>query len=327
MVGMIFKQIAARIHEKNTTNNDPPLSSPDPGLRMLTRDISSSAPEADQKLNRVFHANIASLARQFPGGISDTEKMSMIHSILSEFDAYRTNSETAFREQLTCWSDVVSMLFNELLHWHGISPESQPAAEIIDTAKRLTSAREIQEWGRHLYEFLHPIDRNSPVDTSTARLRATDPSSTNDNPAGLNGGGAALEQLRKIKQENRHAYIVFFHLSCLDVISKRFGQEVIEDCLMAIAANLTAHLPSTDQVYHWSDATLLAIVPRRISEIMLSAQLEHIVAQSCENAIQIDDRSVMIRVPINFDIISIHRLHKPEDLLRLSAQSFTAGRL
>jgi GGDEF domain-containing protein len=327
MTGMILKQIASRIQEKITTNNNPPLPAPDHGLRMLPKAINPGTPETSQELNRIFHAGIDSLARQFPVGISDAEKMSMVRSILLEFDAYRTNSETAFHEQLTCWRNVVTMLFNELLHWHGISPESPPAAEILDTAKSLTSAKEIQDWGRHLYEFLHPIDRNSPVDTSTAQLRATDPSSTNDNPVGLNGGGVALEQLRKIKQANRHAYVVFFHLNCLDVISKRFGQEVIEDCLMAIAANLTAHLPSTDLVYHWSDATLLAIVPRRVSEIMLSAELERIVAQSCENAIQIDNRSIMIRVPINFDIISTHRVHKPEDLLRLSVQSFNAGRL
>jgi hypothetical protein len=109
------------------------------------------------------------------------------------------------------------------------------------------------------------------------QLKEANRSTTNDNAAGLRGGGAAVEHLRAILENCSLGYIVFFRLGCMDVIGERFGTEATQDSLMAVAAFLTHSLRSDDMIYFWSDTSLLAILestaPRRRSMRQFSALL------------------------------------------------------
>jgi len=152
-----------------------------------------------------------------------------------------------------------------------------------------------------------------------ARLRTADCSTANDNAAGLRGGGSALEHLRKIMGDGGDGFIVLFRLSCLDVISQRFGPEAVEDCLMAVSAFLTAGLQSDDSIYHWRDSALMAILQGRYSEFIVSAELVRIISQNRESSINVAGRPIMLRLPISFEVTPINRLKTADDLLKISA--------
>jgi GGDEF domain-containing protein len=147
-----------------------------------------------------------------------------------------------------------------------------------------------------------------------------DCSTANDNAAGLRGGGSAVEHLRKILANGGDGFIVLFRLSCLDIISQRFGSEAVEDCLMAVSAFLTAGLQNNDAIYHWSDSALLAILQGRHSELIVTAELDRIIAQNRESSINVAGRAIMLRIPITFELTPINRLQNADDLLRISAQ-------
>jgi hypothetical protein len=92
---------------------------------------------------------------------------------------------------------------------------------------------------------------------------------------------------------------------------------------MAVSAFLTASLHNEDAIYHWSDSSLLAILQGRASEQILAAELQRIASQNRESSINVAGRTIMLRIPLAFDLTPISRLHTAEDLFRLSTQGTT----
>jgi GGDEF domain-containing protein len=276
-------------------------------LTLLVEGAAAGVPEVEPEAYRGFRSKVEELARRLPDRLPDEEKLALIQSILREFTSYRNGAETA-------------ALLGELLANLGVDPASADAVPLVQLAKRLSNAGEINTWREKYNLFLHPLNGKGPAEDLAARLRTADCSTANDNAAGLRGGGSALEHLRKIMAAEGGGFIVLFRMSCLEVISQRFGPEAVEDCLMAVSAYLTAGLQSSDSIYHWSDSALLAILQGRPNEAILSAELERIMAQNRESSINVAGRTIMLRIPLTFEVTPISRLRSADDLLRISAR-------
>lgn len=316
---MNLKQLGGWGQSRSSGNGELVLPTADRCLTLLVDGAAAGVPEMDAAKYRAFRSKVDELARRLPDRLPDEEKLALIATILREFESYRNGAETALREQLAGWRNVVGVLFGELLANLGVDPKSKDAAPILQLVKQLTTAGEIEEWRQKLNLYLHPLNGNGPAADVAARLRAADCSTANDNAAGLRGGGSAMEHLRKIMDAGEDGFIVLFRLSCLDIISQRFGAEAVEDCLMAVSAFLTAGLESNDTIYHWSDSALLAILRGRYSEFIVTAELNRIISQNRESSINVAGRSIMLRIPIAFEVTPINRLRSPEDLMRISA--------
>jgi hypothetical protein len=92
----------------------------------------------------------------------------------------------------------------------------------------------------------------------------------------------------------------------------------VEDCLMAVAAHFTSQLNSEDRVYHWSDSSLVAILLNRYIEENLVAELERIASRNRDVSITVGDRTIVLRVPLLFDIFPLIRFKQAEDLYRFT---------
>jgi|GEM_PF-1272390 len=293
-------------------------------LTLLVDGAARGAIEVDSTTYKSFRATLDELARKIPDRLPDEEKLALIRAINHEFDAYRQLTETAIRERQAAWRSSVTLLMEELIHDLGLDSAATKIALLQTNLKRIASTEEIVGWREELNSFLHPLDGASPSEDLAARLRTADCSTANDNAAGLRGGGAAIEQVRKIMQQTAEGFIVVFRLSCMDIVSQRFGAEAVQDCLMAVSSFLTTGLESTDFIYHWSDSALLAILQGRPNEKILTAELERIINQNRESTINIAGRAIMLRIPITFQITPINRLRNAEDLLRVSARQTSA---
>jgi hypothetical protein len=89
---------------------------------------------------------------------------------------------------------------------------------------------------------------------------------------------------------------------------------------MAVSAFLIASLHSDDGIYHWSESSLIAVLQGRPSEQILAAELNRIAAQNRESSINVSGRTIMLRIPLAFELTPISRLRSAEDLYRISAQ-------
>jgi GGDEF domain-containing protein len=288
-------------------------------LTLLAEGAALNVPEIDEESYKAFRANVSSLALQLPDRLPDNDKLDLLRRILAEFEAYRESSETALRERLSGWRGVVKALFRDLLASLADEVKSPVAKALEQEIARLTTAAEIEKWSEDLAQFLHPPDAQGQA-LGLASLKTADRSTANDNAAGLRGGGAAVEYVRKIMERGGDGFIALFRLSCLDVINHRFGSAAVEDCLMAVSAFLTSSLRGEDAIYHWNDSSLLAILQPRASVQILTAELTRIVSQNRECSIKVEGRTIMLRTPLEFELTPINRLRTAEDLYRLSTQ-------
>ena len=299
-------------------------ANPDRVLTLVVEGTARGVPEVDGKEYKEFRANLAKLALQLSDRLPDEEKLAQVRAILREFEGYRDRSETELRNRTSEWRTAVSFLFRELLKGLGIDATSPNAAKLLQNVATAAAAEDVRVFHEHLETFLHPQGADSaPAEAS--QFRKADHTTANDNAAGLRGGGAAVEQVRRIMERGDKAFIVLFRLSCLNMISQRFGPEAVEDCLMAVSAFLTQSLNSDDAIYHWSDSSLLAVLQGRANEQILTAELDRIVMQNRETTVCIGGRATMLRIPITFDLTPIECLKSAEDLYKITLLN-TGGR-
>ena len=286
-------------------------------MTLLVEGVALNVPAIDGETYKEFRAKVGQLALQIPDRLPDEEKLFQIRAILHEFEMYREGSEKALRERQNAWRSVVTTMLRELLASLGIGNASSGAAPLGAKVAALETAVEVLAWRAELDELLHPAGL-SDLSANRSSLKALDRSTANDNAAGLRGGGSAVEHLRRILERGGNGFIALFKLSCLDVINQRFGQEAVQDCLMAVSAFLTSSLNSDDAIYHCNDSTLLAILQGRAHQEMVTAELQRIVSQNRETNVRMGGRLVMLRIPIVFELTPIDRLHDADDLFKLT---------
>jgi GGDEF domain-containing protein len=267
-----------------------------------------------------FRGKVSQLAAQLRDGLPDAEKLALILSVLHEFEQYRKLSEEEMRDRVSGWRTLVSKLLVDLLARTGIDAGSSDAAPLVQNVASLLTGEELNGFLIQLTDFFRLSSADSRS-VRAAQLTAADRTTANDNAAGLRGGGAALEHVRRIMEQGIGGYAVLFQLNCLGMIGERFGVEAVQDSLMAVSAFLTHSLRSDDAVYHWSDSTLLAILQTPVSENILGAAMRRIVGNNRDITIQIGGRTVMLRIPLEFEITPIDQLRTAEDLHKLSAPS------
>jgi GGDEF domain-containing protein len=288
-------------------------------LTALVEGVAESMPRVDAARYSEFRGKAALMSAQIPKTMENSERMKAVRMILREFDSYRVGFENTLREREKSWKTLTNKLMREMLAALDISHDSAGVPLLVEGIEPLSSTEQIQNFCSQLEDFLQSRAAGQQT-AQPASLTATDTSMTNDNAAGLPGGGAAIERLRKAMERGSSGFVVIFRLSCLEMVSQRFGLEAAEDCIMAVAAYLTSSLHSDDAIFHWSDSSLVAILMGRSNEPILDAELRNIVHKNSDIHVKIDDRPIMLRIPISFEILPITRFNSAEDLYKLWAQ-------
>jgi hypothetical protein len=289
-------------------------------LTQLAEGAASNAVVVDPTDFTAFRGRVSHLALQMRDGLPDAERLGLILNVIHEFEHYRKLSDDAIRDRVCAWRTLVSKLLVDLLARTGIEAGSGDASPLVLRVASLLTSEEINGFIIQLTDFF----RLTNADGRTARaaqLTAADRTTANDNAAGLRGGGAAVDHVRKIMERHISGYAVLFQLNCLSMIGERFGAEAVQDSLMAVSAFLTHSLRSDDAVYHWSDSSLLAILQTPVSVPILSAAMRRIIDNNRDITIRIGGRTVMLRIPLEYEITRIDQLRTADDLYKLSAPS------
>jgi GGDEF domain-containing protein len=267
-----------------------------------------------------FRGRVSQLALQMRDGLPEPDRVALIGQILHEFQRYRSLSEEVIKDRISGWRTLVSKLLVDLLTRTGLDPDSADAAPLVRRVPSLLTAEELNAFLVQLTAFFRLGNLESRA-SRAAQLAMADRSTANDNASGLRGGGAAVEHVRRMMDRQIAGYAVLFQLNCLDTIGERFGMEAIQDSLMAVSAFLTHSLRSDDAIYHWSDSSLLAVLQTPVSAPILTAAMRRIVDNNRDITIQIGGRTVMLRIPLEFEITATCELGAPEDLNKLTAPS------
>jgi len=289
-------------------------------LTLMVEGAALNMVEIDAESYKSFHKKVSGMAMQAPDSLPEDDKLALIQTILQEFEGYRKGTEGELRDRQNRWRRLTAMQLGELLERVGVDAGSAEAVPLVSKIAVLETSAEIQEYSARLQEFLHPSGGARSAPAAASALKVADRSTANDNAAGLRGGGSAVAYLKRMMERGGNGHIALFRLGCLEIISERFGLEAVQDSVMAVSAFLTHNLHSDDAIFHWSDSSLLIILEGRASEQILTAELQRIVSQNRDITVNISGRTVMLRIPLDFELTPIACLRSAEDLYKLSAK-------
>jgi GGDEF domain-containing protein len=283
-------------------------------LMRLIDGVAANAPQIDAEALQTFHGKVARLSQSVPDTLPELDKIVVIDQVVREFERYRIQTENSVKARVAGWRALAGDMLRELIRRMNLEPSSPGVSPLIAKIGFLATVEEIAAYRQLLDEFLHPPE--APELDLAATLKVTDRSTANDNATGLHGGGSAIEHLRGLMQRGKKGFVVHFRLGCLEIISQRFGMEAVEDCLMAVSSYLTDSLHAEDKIYHWSDSSLLVVAQGRVNRQILESELGRIVSLNKNINIQIGGRTVMLRIPLEYDITPISSFREAEDLER-----------
>jgi GGDEF domain-containing protein len=281
--------------------------------------VAEAMPRIDAATYSSFRGTATRMGLQIPDTMDNAERMKVVNAILHEFENYRLGVENAQREQRRNWRLLTGKLVKELLSALGVKPDLAAALPLTEDIEKLATGEEIKQYRDLLDGFLAMRSQNGEAGKISSLMEA-DTSTANDNAAGLMGGGAAVEHLKKVMERGVFGFVAIFQLSCMEMVNQRFGPEAVEDCLMAVSACLTAGLHSEDAIFHWSDSSLLAILLGRPNEHLLDAELRRIATKNSDINVNIGGRLIMLRIPLTFELTPIDRFKSANDLYKLSLQ-------
>ena len=287
-------------------------------LSLLVTGVAKNTPEVDSAAYLRFQENVAQLGLELADPGPGQDKVSLLREIVHEFELHYATAGKELKEQLSAWRSLTSRLFRELLGSMGLDASSAEAKPLVAGARTLTSSEEIHAYQEALDEYLRPRRTESGEAAASAALKAANLSTNNDTATGLRGGGAAVEQLGKELERGSSGFIVLIRLSCIDMVFERFGMETVEDCLMSVSSQLTADLHNDDNVYHWSDSSLLAILTGRSCEEHVVAELERSASRNRDITVTVRGRVIMLRIPLVFELAPFSRFKYAEDLHKFS---------
>jgi GGDEF domain-containing protein len=307
---------------KNRNSTAPIVEAPNigRGLALLADGAALNMPEIDSPTYKLFREAVTAMVKKIPDRLPETELLPVVKAIICEFENYRYGADSALREQQTGWRTLAGTLLRELLRTLGIHPSSGSAAPLVGKVGTLSSGEQIRAYQAMLDEFLHHGGRNVSTDAA-APANLFDRGAAGEDDGGLRGGSAAQQHLQKVMDRRGKGFVVLFRLSCLDVIGERFGLEAVHSSLMAVSAFISQSLRSTDAVYRWSDSSLLAILETPATEQMAAGTMQRIVNNNRDITVEIENRNVMLRIPLSFELIPISRFQSSDDLFKLYRES------
>ncbi|MFZ1087036.1 MAG: hypothetical protein WAN35_18895 [Terracidiphilus sp.] len=288
-------------------------------MTALVEGVAEAMPRIDAATYSSFRGTATRMGLQIPDTMDNVERMKVVHAILHEFENYRIGVENALRDRQRHWRLLTAKLVKELLTALSVKPDVAAALPLTDDIERLTTGEELKQY-RDLLDGFFAMRATGDGAGKISPLKEADTSTENDNAAGLMGGGAAVEHLKKVMERGLTGFVAIFRLSCMEMVSQRFGPEAVQDCLMAVSACLTAGLHAEDAIFHWSDSSLLAILLGRANEHLLDAELRRIAAKNSDINVNIGGRSIMLRIPLTFELTPIDRFKSANDLFKLSLQ-------
>ena len=286
-------------------------------LTQLLDALAKNTPAIDARAQEQLSGAIAGAIKKSPDRLHEAEKIKLVQAVIQELESYHRVTEDALREQLDGWRGIVKNLVHEVSANGGANADEAGFHRLVAGIATLTTNQDLQTYSDLLQTVLHgPGSKKRVVDKRT--LNVNNLCAANDNAAGLRGGGAAVAHLQSVLDRCQVGFVAVIQLSCMNVIEDRFGITAVEDCVMAVSAFLTNRLESDDAIYHWNDTTLLAIFEGRNNKGVLSKELERIASQNRDITINIDGRTVLIRVPLAFELSPVSGFRSGDDLYRFS---------
>ena len=270
-------------------------------VRLLLEGINQYAIEGDPEDRSVFRESIVKLDNALEGELTAPELLVQAGSVLHTLEDYNRRTTRYLRRPAGEWQAAVTMLISAIIHLQAENSEKTSRfREIAAHVRSASTAEDAHRVRLQLAECLTELqlDNRRQNDVESA----APPVPAGGGLAGFAGRSHAEEALAGAWQSDPPCYVAVIAVERLQILNMRFGHSVGDEVLRFYGEFLQARLRPGDQIFHWTEAVLVALLPRANRLEIVRDEVARLMDARCEHTVQTASRSVLLSITARWTV-------------------------
>lgn len=290
---------------------------------VLVHGIVESAVCLNPAEQRAFSDKITALAASAPVGCAGDAVLVMSASAVQALHEYNARLSGLLRAQVAEFRNIMSMLAQTVTTISGgsVSGETGGTVESLNDLRRMAESsaalEDIQKLRAGLGDCLRSVceevqRRKAASDKLAADLQRQLERSggsrfvpDDDSATGLPRRKSAEEAIRQAVMIPGRKYLVTAVLDRLQSLNARFGQEVGDRVLRALAERLKLEFDDSDVLFRWSGPTIVVLTWREDTIEQVRKWVRNIFESPFEKEFDIGGRKVLIPLTAAWSVIGL----------------------
>lgn len=301
--------------------------------QILMRGIGVHAVEGNPDEFRTFRASMEESAESLGKAMTEAAALVIVSIALRALESYNRNAEDYLHAGGNDLRAMVKMLTTAIAEF--ASAGDQNVKNLRQIESRVASAsrsQDIRAIKAHLATCLEDIRKETErqkvataatvlrlhEDLERARTDAIDPAT------GLPPRGKAVECIGRIYASNAPAFAACMAIDQLPSINVTFGSEVGDQALRYFADHIRGSLPETDEVFRWTGACLVAILPQAGDAAAVMKEVTQLMEQRVEYTVETATRNTLLPIKARWALIPFAEIRQ-ELIERIDAFASTSS--
>lgn len=273
-------------------------------VRLLLEGIERHAIEGDPDDLGAFRTSIQRLTNLLESDLTVSELFVQAGSAVQTLEDYNRRTARYLKRPAGEWQAVVTMLVSAIAGMP--AADSAKVGRLREIGGRVRSASAVDDVHKirlQLSECLTELQldtrRQKEQDTrvpAPAAAESGPPPAGNDDVTGLATRAQAEEALVHAWQTDPPSYVAVMAVDRLQIFNMRFGHSVGDEVIRYYGEFLRGQFRPGDRIFRWSDAVLLALLPRPNRLEIVRDELARVMDVRCEHTVQTASRTILLPI-------------------------------
>jgi diguanylate cyclase (GGDEF)-like protein len=287
-------------------------------LDILIRGIVESAVSIDAAEHKLFSESVARMAAAVQPGCDADDLLVLSCSVIQTLQDYNTRTASLLKRQGAEFQNMMGMLAHAVMTISGGTGKSvESLNELRHGLESAALLEDIRKVKSSLAECLRSVcdevqRRKSEAEGLVAQLQAQIDRGQNsryisdeDVATGLPRRKTAQEAINQAVLIPGKKFLLTAVLDRLQSLNARFGQEVGDRVLRALAERLKESLGDSDVLYRWTGPAIVALLWRDENIEQVRRSVRHIFDTPFEKELDIGGRQILIPVSAAWSVIGL----------------------
>jgi diguanylate cyclase (GGDEF)-like protein len=279
-------------------------------VRLLLQGIQQHAIEGDAEDVNGFRTSLQRLTNSLEGDLTVSELLVQAGSALQTLEDYNRRTTRYLKRPAGEWQAAVIMLISAVA---ALQPADGPrVGQLREIAGRVRAAggpEEAHKVRLQLSECLtalqldHRHQRDTdPSDASASPAERQLPEAASEPVTGLSTRSQAEEALAGGWQTDPPSYVAVMAIDRLRIFNMRFGHSVGDEVIRYYSEFLRDRLRPEDRMFRWSNAALVALLPRPNRLEIVRDELARLMDVRCEHTVQTASRTILLPIDARWTV-------------------------
>jgi len=273
-------------------------------VRLLLEGIERHAVEGDPDDLGGLRTSIQQLKNSLEGDLAVPDLPVQAGSVLQALDEYNRRTVRYLKRPAGEWQAVVTMLISAIAGMPAADGEKVVRLrEIAGRVRAASALEEVHKIRLQLSECLTELQldtrRQKEQDTRAPAppdAESGPPPDGHDEVTGLATRAQAEEALVHAWQTDPPSYVAVMAVERLQIFNMRFGHSVGDEVVRYYGEFLRGQFRPGDRIFRWSDAVLLALLPRPNRLEIVRDELARLMDVRCEHTVQTASRTILLPI-------------------------------